>query len=117
MLCVKIGIVCCCCYKKVFKCVKGFWGSCFKQYCNVFQMLFNVVIYEYCDCCNKKCDFCCLWIQCINVGVCLYGMNYLIFINGLKCVNIDLNCKVLVDIVVCEFEVFKVFVDVLCNVC
>lgn len=67
----------------------------------------KVMQYVYCDCCNKKCVFCCLWIVCINVGVCMYGMFYSCLIYVLKENNIDLNCKVFVDLVMNYFELFK----------
>lgn len=66
--------------------------------------------YVYCDCCNKKCVFCVLWIMCINVVVCQYDMIYSVFINGLKKVLIEFDCKVLVDMVVFDKVVFVVIV-------
>lgn len=49
--------------------------------------------------------------MCINVVVCEYGMIYVLFINGLICVGIEVDCKVLFDLVICELDVFKVIVD------
>lgn len=38
-------------------------------------------------------------------------MIYLVFMNGLFKVGIEVDCKVFFDIVICELEVFKVLVD------
>ena len=87
-------------HKKVLKRAKGFWGSRSKQYRNAFQTLLNAATYEYRDRRNKKRDFRRLWIQRINAGARLHGMNYSTFIGGLKRANIDLNRKVLADMAV-----------------
>lgn len=98
-------------HKKVLKRAKGFWGSRSKQYRNAFQTLLNAATYEYRDRRNKKRDFRRLWIQRINAGARLHGMNYSTFIGGLKRAGIDLNRKVLADIAAREPEAFKTLVD------
>lgn len=113
MLCIKGGIVIYCCYKKVLDVVKGYYDCCswiFKVVCQVVDKVNQYVI---CDCKNCKCNFCVLWIQCINVVVCVYDevLMYLCFINGLNLVGIEVDCKVLVDLVVYELEVFGVIVE------
>lgn len=97
-------------HKKVLKRAKGFWGSRSKQYRNAFQTLLNAATYEYRDRRNKKRDFRRLWIQRINAGARLHGMNYSTFISGLKKANIDLNRKVLADIAAREPEAFKALI-------
>ncbi|WP_291425448.1 50S ribosomal protein L20 [Deinococcus sp.] len=94
-------------HNKVLKRAKGFRGSRSKQYRNAFQTLLNAATYEYRDRRNKKRDFRRLWIQRINAGARLHGMNYSTFISGLKKANIDLNRKVLADIAAREPEAFK----------
>ena len=108
---VKTGIVRRRRHNKVLKRAKGFRGSRSKQYRNAFQTLLNAATYEYRDRRNKKRDFRRLWIQRINAGARLHGMNYSTFINGLKRANIDLNRKVLADIAAREPEAFKALVD------
>ncbi|WP_019587083.1 50S ribosomal protein L20 [Deinococcus apachensis] len=98
-------------HKKVLKRAKGFWGSRSKQYRNAFQTLLNAATYEYRDRRNKKRDFRRLWIQRINAGARLHGMNYSTFINGLKRAGVDLNRKVLADIAAREPEAFQVLVN------
>lgn len=97
-------------HKKVLKRAKGFWGSRSKQYRNAFQTLLNAATYEYRDRRNKKRDFRRLWIQRINAGARLHGMNYSTFIGGLKRAGIDLNRKVLADIAAREPDTFKALV-------
>lgn len=108
---VKTGIVRRRRHKKVLKRAKGFWGSRSKQYRNAFQTLLNAATYEYRDRRNKKRDFRRLWIQRINAGARLHGMNYSTFINGLKVAGIDLNRKVLADIAAREPETFKALAE------
>ena len=97
-------------HKKVLKRAKGFWGSRSKQYKMAFQTLLNAATYEYRDRRNKKRDFRRLWIQRINAGARLHGMNYSNFIAGLKLANIDLNRKVLADLAATEPEAFAALV-------
>lgn len=98
-------------HNKVLKRAKGFRGSRSKQYRNAFQTLLNAATYEYRDRRNKKRDFRRLWIQRINAGARLHGMNYSTFISGLKKAEIDLNRKVLADIAAREPEAFKALVN------
>ena len=98
-------------HNKVLKRAKGFRGSRSKQYRNAFQTLLNAATYEYRDRRNKKRDFRRLWIQRINAGARLHGMNYSTFMNGLKLAGVDLNRKVLADIAAREPETFKALVD------
>ncbi|WP_293911978.1 50S ribosomal protein L20 [Deinococcus sp.] len=97
-------------HKKVLKRAKGFWGSRSKQYKMAFQTLLNAATYEYRDRRNKKRDFRRLWIQRINAGARLHGMNYSNFIAGLKLANIDLNRKVLADLAAREPDAFALLV-------
>lgn len=98
-------------HKKVLKAAKGFWGSRSKQYKMAFQTLLNAATYEYRDRRNKKRDYRRLWIQRINAGARLHGMNYSTFIAGLKAADINLNRKVLADIAAREPEAFKALVE------
>ncbi len=108
---VKTGIVRRRRHKKVLKRAKGFWGSRSRQYRNAFQTLLNAATYEYRDRRNKKRDFRRLWIQRINAGARLHGMNYSNFIAGLKLANIDLNRKILADLAAREPEAFAALVE------
>lgn len=52
-----------------------------------------------------------MWIICINVVVCINGLSYSCFMNGLFKFGIILDCKVLVDIVVYDVVGFVVLVE------
>ncbi len=108
---VKTGIVRRRRHKKVLKRAKGFWGSRSKQYKNAFQTLLNAATYEYRDRRNKKRDFRRLWIQRINAGARLHGMNYSTFINGLKTAGVGLDRKVLADLAAREPATFAALVE------
>lgn len=98
-------------HKKVLKRAKGFWGSRSKLYRNAFQTLLNAATYEYRDRRNKKRDFRRLWIQRINAGARLHGMNYSTFMHGLKLADVKLNRKMLAEIAAREPEMFKGLVE------
>lgn len=112
MLRVKGGIVICKCCKKVFKLVKGYFGLKYILYKVVNQQVMKFGNYVFCDCCQKKCDFCKFWIICINVVVCMNGFFYSCLMYGFKFFGIEVNCKMFVDFVVNDFIVFNQFVDV-----
>jgi large subunit ribosomal protein L20 len=108
---VKTGIVRRRRHKKTLKQAKGFWGSRSKQYKMAFQTLLNGATYEYRDRRNKKRDIRRLWIQRINAGARLHGMNYSTFMHGMKIAGIDLNRKMLADIAAREPETFASLVQ------
>lgn len=93
-------------HKKTLKRAKGFRGSRSKLYKNAFQTLLNAATYEYRDRRNKKRDFRRLWIQRINAGARMHGMNYSNFISGLKLAGIALDRKILADLAACQPETF-----------
>ena len=107
---VKTGIVRRRRHNKVLKRAKGFRGSRSKQYRNAFQTLLNAATYEYRDRRNKKRDFRRLWIQRINAGARLHGMNYSTFIAGLNKASIGLDRKVLADLAVADKPAFAAIV-------
>lgn len=42
MVCVKCGVIVCCCYKKILKFVKGYYGVCLCVFCVVKQVVIKV---------------------------------------------------------------------------
>jgi len=60
---------------------------------------------------QKKRSFRSLWIQRINAGARLHGLNYSQFMNGLKEAGIDLDRKILSDIAIKEPDSFKSLVE------
>lgn len=94
------GVVWMCVKKCLFKKVKGNWGGCKNFFCIVKEIFIWFEVYVFCDCWVKKCEFCKLWIICINVVCCVWDIRYSVFINGLKKVNIELDCKMFLEMVI-----------------
>jgi len=98
-------------HKKVIKRAKGYYG----RRKNVFRVAIQAVErsmqYAYRDRRKRKSDFRGLWIQRINAGVRMYGMTYSQFINGLKKATIEIDRKILAELVVNQPEAFKVLVE------
>ncbi len=97
--------------KKILKLAKGYFGR--KK--NVWTVAKNQVEkslqYAYIGRKLKKRNFRKLWIQRINAGARLLGMNYSILIHKLKTANIQLNRKVLADLAMNHFDTFKAIVQ------
>jgi large subunit ribosomal protein L20 len=97
--------------RKVLKMAKGFWGK--KK--NVWTVAKNQVekglAYAYVGRKIKKRDFRSLWIQRINAGARLHGMNYSEFVHGMNKAKLGLNRKVLADMAANHPEVFTAVVD------
>ena len=97
--------------KKVLKQAKGYFG----RRKNVWTVAKNAVdktmLYAYRDRRNKKRNFRGLWIQRINAGSRMYGLNYSKFMNGLKLAGIDIDRKILADIAVYEQLAFEELVS------
>ena len=89
----------------------GYRGQRSRLYRKAKEQLLHSHVYAFRDRKAKKGDFRRLWIQRINAGARLHGMNYSTFIGGLKRAGIDLNRKVLADIAAREPEAFKALVD------
>ena len=63
--------------------------------------------YAYRDRRNRKRSFRALWIQRINAGARLHGLNYSQFMNGVKLAGIEIDRKILADLAVKEPLAFK----------
>ena len=93
--------------KKVLKLAKGYWG----RRKNVWTVAKNAVekglTYAYRDRKTKKREFRKLWILRINAGAREHGLSYSQLMGGLKKANIDLNRKVLADLVMNHPKAFE----------
>lgn len=101
-------------YKKccvIFECVFGYCGQCLCFYWKVKEQVIYFLVYLYWDCCKCKGDFCCFWIQCINVVVCQNGMIYNCFIQGFGFVGVMVDCCMFVDFVVNDVVMFMILVE------
>ena len=97
--------------KKMMKHAKGYFGR--KK--NVWTVAKNQIekswLYAYRDRKNRKREFRKLWIQRINAGVRLHGMNYSTFMGKALKADVALNRKVLADLAMNHPDAFKAVVD------
>jgi large subunit ribosomal protein L20 len=97
--------------KKILKLAKGFFGAKRKNYRTAKEAVEKSLLYSYRDRRNRKRDFRKLWNVRINAAVREYGVNYSLFINGLKKANIKLNRKILSNLAASEPETFSQIVE------
>ncbi len=98
-------------HKKVIKMAKGYRGRSNNNYRLALLRVEKALQYAYRDRRNRKRDFRRLWIQRINAGARLNGLTYGTFVHGLKRAGIEIDRKMLADIVVRDPDVFKTIVD------
>lgn len=97
--------------KKLLKLAKGYWGKRKNVLTVAKHTIEKGLAYAYRDRKTKKRHFRALWIQRINAGARLYGMNYSQFIGKVHAKNLGLNRKVLADLAMNHPETFKSVVD------
>ncbi|KAG6505849.1 hypothetical protein ZIOFF_038215 [Zingiber officinale] len=97
---------------KIFKLAKGFRGRAKNCIRIARERVEKALQYSYRDRRNKKRDMRSLWIERINAGTRLHGVNYGNFMHGLLKENIQLNRKVLSELSMHEPYSFKALVDV-----
>ena len=97
--------------KKVVAMAKGYRGRNKNNFRISKQRVDKALQYAYRDRRVKKRTFRGLWIQRINAGARLHGLNYSQFMNGMKKAGIELDRKVLSDLAIREPEAFKALVD------
>ena len=85
-------------HQKVIKAAKGYYGARKNLFTVATQAVEKASQYAYRDRRNKKRNFRGLWIQRINAGSRLHGLNYSKFINGLKLAGIEIDRKILSDL-------------------
>ena len=98
-------------HKKVTKAAKGYYGARKNLFTVATQAVEKASQYAYRDRRNKKRMFRGLWIQRINAGSRLYGLNYSSFMNGLKLAGIEIDRKMLADIAFYEPLAFEELVS------
>ena len=94
-------------HQKVIKAAKGYYGARKNLFTVATQAVEKASQYAYRDRRNKKRSFRSLWIQRINAGSRLYGLNYSRFMNGLKLAGIEIDRKVLSDLAIYEPSAFE----------
>ena len=96
--------------KRVLLRAKGFRGFRSKLYRYAKDAVYKARQYEYRDRKKRKAQFRRLWIQRISAGCRLEGITYSRFIEGTKVANIEVDRKVLSDLVVHDYDAFKAIV-------
>ena len=92
--------------RKVLEQARGYWGLKHSSYRRAKEQLDHSMAYAYRDRKNKKRTFRRLWIIRINAAARANGLSYNQFVSGLKKAEIELDRKVLADLVVEDPQVF-----------
>ena len=103
---VKRGVTAKARHKKVLVQAKGYRGRRNAVYRIAKEAVMKAGQYAYRDRRVKKREFRALWIARINAAVRELGMNYSVFMNGLKKASIDIDRKVLADLAVHDKAAF-----------
>ena len=98
-------------HQKVIKAAKGYYGARKNLFTVATQAVEKASQYAYRDRRNKKRNFRGLWIQRINAGSRVHGLNYSRFMNGLKLAGIEIDRKILSDLAIYEPFAFKELVS------
>lgn len=98
--------------KKIFEIAKGYRGSKKNHYRQAVEQVEKGLQYAYRDRRNKKRNFRSLWITRINSAARKEGLSYNNLMNGLKKANVNLNRKMLADLVVNDPIAFKQIVEI-----
>ena len=96
-------------HKKVLSLTKGFRGTNNRLYKRAHEALLHAGQYAYVGRKLRKRDIRQLWITRITAGLRQIGeaLNYSRFIKGLKTAKIELNRKMLAEVIVKDFDTFK----------
>jgi large subunit ribosomal protein L20 len=97
-------------HRKIIKQAKGYYGARSRTFKSAKDAVVKAGLYAYRDRRQKKRMFRRLWITRINAGCRLNGTTYSAFINGLKIKGINLDRKVLAEIVVNDSNAFTALV-------
>lgn len=97
--------------KKVLKLAKGYFGSKHTLYKVANQQVMKSGNYAFRDRRQKKRDFRKLWITRINAAARMNGLSYSRLMHGLKLSGIEVNRKMLADLVVNDLTAFNQLAD------
>lgn len=96
---------------KVLKAAKGYWGAKSKHFKMAKQAVMKSGNYAFAGRKMKKRDFRSLWITRISAQAKANGMNYSMFMHGLKKAGVDLNRKMLSEIAIADKEAFAALAE------
>ncbi|MDO7983521.1 MAG: 50S ribosomal protein L20 [Pigeon pea little leaf phytoplasma] len=97
--------------KKILKLAKGYVGSKSTIYKTAHEQVMRSWQYAYVGRKRNKRDWRSLWIRRINAGCSENGMNYSSFIYGLKLAGVDVNRKILANLIINKPEMFKFYIE------
>ena len=97
-------------HRKIIKQAKGYYGARSRTFKSAKDAVVKAGLYAYRDRRQRKRMFRRLWITRINAGCRLNGTTYSAFINGLKIKGINLDRKILAEIVVNDPSAFSALV-------
>ena len=98
-------------HNRVLKLAKGYRGARSKQYRVAKQSVMRALTSSYAGRKQKKRQFRQLWIARINAAARMNGLSYSKFMYGLKLAGVELNRKVLADMVVNDAEGFATLAE------
>ena len=96
---------------KTLKLAKGYYGGKSKLFRTAKEAVMKSGNYAYIGRKQKKRDFRRIWITRISAACKQNGMNYSMFINGLKKAGIDLNRKMLSEIAISDPAAFPALTE------
>lgn len=99
-------------HKNILKQAKGYFGAKSKLFRPANQAVMKSLSYAYIGRKQRKRDFRKLWITRINAATRLHGMSYSKFISGLKKAGVNINRKMLSEMVINDPQGFKELVDI-----
>ena len=85
---------------KTLKLAKGYWGNKSRHFKMANEQVMKSLTYAYVGRRLKKRDFRSLWITRISAACKLNGMNYSMFMHGLKTAGIEINRKMLSEMAI-----------------
>ena len=98
-------------HKKVLKLAKGAYGSRSKHYSKALETIQHAGNYAWRDRRNKKRDFRRLWIERINAASRGHGLNYHVFIHGLKVAKVELDRRQISELAINDPAAFSRLAD------
>jgi large subunit ribosomal protein L20 len=98
-------------HKKTLAQAKGYWMTRRRLITRATEATLHAGEYAFAGRKMRKRDLRQLWITRINAGLKDAGISYSRFINGLKKAKIELDRKILADLVVSDPETFKKILD------
>ena len=99
-------------HNRTLKLAKGYRGARSKQYRVAKQSVMRALTSSYAGRKQKKRQFRQLWIARINAAARMNGLSYSKMMHGLKVANIDINRKMLAEMVVNDAAGFTVLTEI-----